>query len=121
VAWIWVSYLLGGILTFVGKLIQIRVSTKKSWKEVLLEVFFLTQSATTTSFTMIGVYFVIGYWYNNQDVLPIHWSWAFLLGTLTEAIAPAVASRVMGIVLAAFSNSKTMLKKENGDQKEQGG
>ena len=120
-AWIWVSYLLGGILTFVGKLIQIRVSTKKSWKEVLLEVFFLTQSATTTSFTMIGVYFVIGYWYNNQDVLPIHWSLAFLLGTLTEAIAPAVASRVAGIVLAAFSNSKTMLKKENGDQKEQGG
>lgn len=112
---IWIVYITAVVLTIIGKLIRIKYTTNDSWKKVVLNFFFLDTTSTTTTFTVLGVYFVLCHWYTQQDVIPVHWSWAFLLGTLGELIAPPLTNKIVNLVVTSVGS--TVGKTEKAEEK----
>ncbi len=105
-AWVWFAYLLGVALTISAKLLRLKRDTKLSFGQTLLLFFFLDTSAKVTTFTVLGVYFIIGHWYVAQTMLPVHWSWAFFIGTIAELTAPRIVQKVVDVVADSVAGGK---------------
>lgn len=115
---VWLSYGAGVVLTSLTKVWQYKQTQSLTWKWALLWFFFegragKASATSVTTWTMIGAYLVLGAWYSGelalhdepQTWLPVHWTVAFLLGTVSELVAPPIVKWVVQRVSGAFRTS----------------
>jgi len=99
------------VLTVGLKLWRQHHESGKTWKEVLFHFFCGSAIAKYTTVTYVAAALAIISWYAGgwtwngepQSVIPVHWSFALMLGSLMELIVPPVLEFVIGTFVTAFS------------------
>lgn len=107
--------MIGMILVLARKLNVHRKTKNLGWKGEILDFFFGSSEATSTTMLSISSYLVLGAWYTGevslsgtpQQLIPIHWTVSLFLGSAMELISPFIVNYFVNVIKRAFDPSKT--------------
>lgn len=108
---LWFCYILGLALFIFAKVWNHKIQKNVSWKRVWMEFFINTEGDGTTVYytgTIIAAELMLGAWYMGefpgiaqQQVIPLHWTAAFFLGSIAELVAPYFIKKAVDMISGA--------------------